>query len=76
MGHLGRELLTYGSVWLAALALVIGSVYFLRERHRDRHHLFVDDHVLHGHFDVIHAHLNGDLDHVHDAAGAPVTIER
>jgi hypothetical protein len=75
MGHLGREILTYGSVWLAALALVIGTVYFLRERHRDRHYLFVKGHVLHGHFDVIHAHANGDLDHVHDAAGAPVTIE-
>jgi hypothetical protein len=76
MGHLGREFLTYGSVWLAGIALVIGGVYALRAWHRDRRHLFVQGHALHAHFDVIHAHPNGDLDHMHDAAGAPVTIER
>ncbi len=76
MGHLERELMTYGSVWLAMVALLLGSFYFLREKYRDRHNLFVKDEVLHAHFDVIHAHAAGDLDHLHDAAGQPVAIRR
>jgi hypothetical protein len=76
MGHLLREFVTYGSVWLAMVALLIGTIYFLRERHRDRHNLFVPGDALHAHFDVIHVHPEGDLDHVHEAAGPPVTIER
>jgi len=76
MGHLGRELMTYSSVWLAMVALLIGTFVALREKYRDRQNLFDESDVLHAHFDVIHAHVQGDVDHLHDAAGQPVTIRR
>jgi hypothetical protein len=76
MGHLERELMTYGSVWLAMIALLVGTFFALREKYRDRRNLFGAGDVLHAHFDVIHAHQQGDVDHLHDAAGQPVTIRR
>jgi hypothetical protein len=76
MGHLERELMTYVSVWLATIALLIGTFFALREKYRDRRNLFGDGDVLHAHFDVIHAHVQGGVDHLHDAAGQPVMIRR
>lgn len=74
MGHLQREIVTYGSVWLAMLAMVVATVYFLRAKRRDRRALFVDGVELHAHVDVIHVHRHGDVAHLHDAAGQPVAI--
>jgi hypothetical protein len=76
MGHLERDLMTYGSAWLAMVAMLIGTFIALRAKHRDRHELFAEGAVLHAHFDVIHAHQLGDQNHVHDSAGQPVTIRR
>jgi hypothetical protein len=76
MGHLGRELVTYASAWLAMIALLIGTFFALRAKWRDRHHLMRDGDVLHAHVDLIHAHSHGDLAHVHSESGRPVAIRR
>lgn len=76
MGHLQRELVTYGSAWVAMVALVAGTVYMLWLKRRDRRELFTDGAVLHAHPDVIHAHRHGDVAHVHTASGQQVLIRR
>jgi hypothetical protein len=76
MGHFLRDFMTYASAWLAMVAMLVGTFFALRAKRRERRTLFAEDAVLHAHFDVIHAHVKGDVDHLHDAAGQSVTIRR
>jgi hypothetical protein len=76
MGHLERELVTYGSAWVAMVALVAATVYMLWLKRRDRRQLFTNGSVLHAHPDVIHAHRDGDAAHVHAANGQQVLIRQ
>jgi hypothetical protein len=76
MGYLQRDVITYGSTWLAMVAMLVGTFYALRSPRSDNRLLFVDGAVLHAHADVVHAHRNGEAAHLHTTTGEQVPIRR
>jgi len=76
MGYLQRDVITYGSTWLAMVAMLVGTFYALRSPSSDKRLLFVDGAVLHAHTDVLHAHRHGEAEHFHTATGEQVPIRR
>jgi hypothetical protein len=69
MGYLQRDVITYGSAWLAMVAMLVGTFYALRAPRGDQRLVFVDGAVLHAHIDVVHAHRHGEADHWHTSTG-------